>query len=393
MDELAHVLITPYSLRKSRTGGIIGRLLAFPDVDLVAVRLYAPSDEFVDRYIETIELQRGIQPYIRDVLIKYINDNFRPYNRLGITNRVFCLLFRGENAIEKLNRQAVGPISTETTGDTIRGTYGDFILAENHIVHFEPAALISQDGESNRAQLEILAEFAQTDGGVFEHVVPYAESAQVETTLVILKPENFAKKSVRPGNMIDIISRTGLFIVGAKLLRLSCRMAEEFYGPLRQVFRDRLKDNLARELKGLLQGTFSFPIDDDLCMNIAELLKDRHADHEYAKIVHYMSGVDPATCPSEDKDLPGSETCLALLYQGVDAISKIRERLGSTDPGKAAPGTIRSDFGRDLMRNGAHASDSPESALRERAIVGLTADTDDCEMSDIIKAFLAESST
>ncbi|MEI6246236.1 MAG: sulfatase-like hydrolase/transferase, partial [Acidobacteriota bacterium] len=43
-------------------------------------------------------------------------------------------------------------------------------------------------------------------------------------------------------------------------------------------------------------------------------------------------------------------------------------------PGHTEPGTVRSDFGRDLMRNGAHASDSPENAVRERGIVGLAGD-------------------
>ncbi|NQU74752.1 MAG: nucleoside-diphosphate kinase, partial [Planctomycetes bacterium] len=66
--------------------------------------------------------------------------------------------------------------------------------------------------------------------------------------------------------------------------------------------------------------------------------------------------------------------CLALLYEGPDAIEKIRRVLGSTNPVQAEPGTVRSDFGRDLMRNGAHASDSPENALRERNIVGLGED-------------------
>jgi len=390
MEELAYVLITPYSLRKSRTGGIIGRLLAFPDVDLVAVRMYSPSDEFVDRYIDSINLQKGLAPRIRDALVGYINNNFRRVNRLGITNRTFCLLFRGENAIEQLNRLAVGPMSPTPSGDTIRGTYGDFITADDHhIIHFEPAVLMSQDAESNLAQLRLLAEFGPTDGGVLENIVKFPEGVKVETTLVILKPENFAKKSVRPGNMIDMFSRTGLYIVGAKLVRLSCRMAQEFYEPLREVFRERLRDNLAREVKALFEGAFTFPVDDALCTRIAELLKDRHAENEFAKIVQYMSGIDPAQCAEDDMDAPGSETCLALLYQGEDAVRKIRERLGSTDPGQAAPGTIRSDFGRDLMRNGAHASDSPESALRERAIVGLTTATDDCDIARIIEDYLA----
>lgn len=49
----------------------------------------------------------------------------------------------------------------------------------------------------------------------------------------------------------------------------------------------------------------------------------------------------------------------------------IRDKLGSTDPTKAEAGTIRSDYGHDLMRNGAHASDSQDSVERERKIIGL----------------------
>jgi nucleoside diphosphate kinase len=83
--------------------------------------------------------------------------------------------------------------------------------------------------------------------------------------------------------------------------------------------------------------------------------------------------------------------CLALLYEGSKAIEKIRSVLGSTDPTKAEPGTIRSDFGRDLMRNGAHASDSPESATRERGIVGLLEGAEStCDVAEIIRRHLAK---
>jgi nucleoside diphosphate kinase len=78
-----------------------------------------------------------------------------------------------------------------------------------------------------------------------------------------------------------------------------------------------------------------------------------------------------------------------MLYEGPSAIEKIRTVLGSTDPSKAEPGTVRSDFGRDLMRNGAHASDSPENALRERRIVGLAeTETDTCDLVEIISDYL-----
>ena len=53
--QLTCVLITPYTLKKSRTGGIIGRLLALGrGVRLVGARMYAPSDEMVNRYAETL---------------------------------------------------------------------------------------------------------------------------------------------------------------------------------------------------------------------------------------------------------------------------------------------------------------------------------------------------
>jgi hypothetical protein len=45
----------------------------------------------------------------------------------------------------------------------------------------------------------------------------------------------------------------------------------------------------------------------------------------------------------------------------------------------AAAGTIRSDFGQNILQNAAHASDSIENAVRERKIIGLYEDAgDDC---------------
>ena len=104
-----------------------------------------------------------------------------------------------------------------------------------------------------------------------------------------------------------------------------------------------------------------------------------------------MTGVNPEDITDfADKSIAGVTKCLAMLYEGPDAIDEIRTVLGSTDPTKAEPGTVRSDFGRDLMRNGAHASDSPENAARERAIVGLAeAETNTCDVAEIIREYLA----
>jgi hypothetical protein len=105
-----------------------------------------------------------------------------------------------------------------------------------------------------------------------------------------------------------------------------------------------------------------------------------------------MTGINPedVTDPA-DKTAPGKTKCLAMLYEGPDAVQKIRTVLGSTDPLKAEPGTVRSDFGRDLMRNGAHASDSVEVAQRERRIVGLVSTkTDTCDVAELIYDYLRQ---
>jgi nucleoside diphosphate kinase len=82
-----------------------------------------------------------------------------------------------------------------------------------------------------------------------------------------------------------------------------------------------------------------------------------------------MAGMKPSECPPEKRDAPGSEKCIAIVYQGDDAVRKIRDVLGPTDPAKAPPGSIRKEFGQTIMINAAHASDSAENAKREMAIV------------------------
>jgi len=386
-NELAYALITPYSLLKSRTGGIIGRLMVLGDLELVGVHMYAPSDAFVDEYLETVREQRKFEPQLRDTMLQYVDENFRPDNAMGISNRTMLLLFKGENARETLWRNAIGRLSSEPRGDTVRGTYGDFVSYPNgDVKFFEPAVLTAVDLECNLRQLEIFAKYARSDGGVVEKAVKLPPDAKPETTLVILKPENFSKKSVKPGNIVDIFSKTGLFIVGAKLIRMSVAQAMEFYGPLLDVFPDKLKGNLAHSVKTALSSALNFQIDDETVSQIAELLKDAHARHEFNQIIEYMTGLNPDRVPPEEYNRPGRQKTLALLYHGVDAVNKIRERLGPTDPSKAPAGTVRSDFGATLMSNAAHASDSVENALRERKIIGLTGTEDEsCDVLGIVR--------
>jgi nucleoside-diphosphate kinase len=56
-----------------------------------------------------------------------------------------------------------------------------------------------------------------------------------------------------------------------------------------------------------------------------------------------------------------------VALQGENVVQRVRDLLGPTDSRKAPKGTIRGDFGTDMMVNVAHASDSVENARAELA--------------------------
>jgi nucleoside-diphosphate kinase len=59
---------------------------------------------------------------------------------------------------------------------------------------------------------------------------------------------------------------------------------------------------------------------------------------------------------------------IAAVYEVENAVELARRTMGSTDPKKAEPGTIRKDFGLDIQRNSVHGSDSKENAAIEIAL-------------------------
>jgi len=385
--QLTCVLITPYTLKKSRTGGIIGRLLALGrGVRLVGARMYAPSDEMVSRYAETLAAE-DLSPMVRGALEQYVTTNLRHDNPFAISNRMCLLLFEGENAIRSLREEVIGDLSPDVKGDTVRGTYGDFVFSHGKLTFFEPAVLMPTTDEANRRQLKVLSDFAGKDGGMLTNVVHFNDPSRVQTTLVIIKPDSFGRRSARPGNIIDMFSRTGLFIVGIKLLRFTREQAEEFYGPLQGIFVKKLAKPAGERAAEALHSAFGFEITDEMKAKITEVVKVPNAEFEFCRIVNYMTGQDEsgAALPAEEKG-----KCVALLYQGEDAIEKIRKRLGATNPKEAEEGTIRSIYGYDLMKNGAHASDSPESAERERKIVGLWEERGNSDTQETIEKYLAK---
>ena len=388
-DQLAYALITPYSLFKSRTGGIIGRLLASARLEFVGARMYVFSDAFVDAY------KKVICPADTDAALKaawdrYIDENLRPANPWGYLPRCMLLLFRGPNAVRHLKDEVIGTFTEQPVGDTIRGTYGDFLRDETgKIRYFEPAVITCPDLHLNDQHLKLFADFALSDGGVLAGRIKY-DQPNVQVSLVMLKPDNFYRPSRRPGNIIDTFSLTGLRIVGATLLNLSVAQGEQFYEPLKALFTSRLKGNVTKEVYQRLHNAFGFAFTMADAETLADRLAERNALTEFNRIVEYMTGVNPEDITDPAEKAAASKTkCLAMLYEGPDAIDKIRTVLGSTDPLKAEPGTVRSDFGRDLMRNGAHASDSAASAERERQIIGMVrTETGTCDLAQLITGYL-----
>ncbi len=372
-QQLAYVIITPYSLYKSRTGGILARLLTRTGLDLAAARMFAPSSELVKAYSEVIisandPQDRRIQELIRD----YIVQNLSPDPKTGRRRRVMMLLFQGEDAVRKL-RGVIGNISMDRRGgETIRDTYGDLVLDDHgQVRYFEPAVLAAPNVEEAIVKLKLWARYSDTDGGVLENVIPYAPTEKPQRTLVLIKPDNFRFPTGRPGNMIDFFSRTGLFIVGIKVHRMSVAQALEFYGPVREVLRTKLTDVVAARAKSAIEKELGFVVPPAQEKQLGQLLGPLFGDNQFDSIVKFMSGHTPGECDEATRREPGTEKCIALVYEGAEAVRKIRDVLGPTDPSKAPPGSIRREFGQTIMVNAAHASDSEENAKREMGIINV----------------------
>ena len=337
-EELAYAIVTPYSMRKSRTGGIVGRLISRTGLDLVAGRMFAPGAELAKRYADSIVTEtdprhRATQELIRQYILK----NFTG-EKNGQRPRVLFLIFRGLDAVEKIHRTVGHIVHERTSGETIRDTYGDYITDDSgNVTYFEPGVLAAFDPKAVGRDLKLWADFSDSDGGILDRAVSYRPNAQAEKTLVLIKPDNFKFPNLRPGGVIEVFSRSGLTIIGFKVHCMSVAQAEEFYGPVLLVLEEKLGPKSGRE--------------------------------NWESIIEFMAGRKPSECPPAERDAPGTEKSIAIVYQGVDAVRKIRDVLGPTDPAKAPPGSIRREFGQTIMINAAHASDSPENAKREMAIV------------------------
>lgn len=276
-EELTYALVTPYSLHKSRTGGILARLL-WADVKLVAARMYAPGPDstFIEEYCDGIydPAERAVPLLYQKMIIEYVIKNFGKPNVRGISNRLTVLVLRGPNAVRGIT-EAVGHISQHVRGDSLRGTFGDFFredttalerdptyqsrkrlweryeafqkldLPERENDFFEPAVLTGTTRQMTEAHLKLFRKYAYSDGGFVLDAVDELDSPTTETSMVVLKPESFRNRDPLPGNLIDFFARTGMFITAMKVMKLSAEEAREFYALKLPQFREQLKGMVA----------------------------------------------------------------------------------------------------------------------------------------------------
>jgi nucleoside-diphosphate kinase len=92
----------------------------------------------------------------------------------------------------------------------------------------------------------------------------------------------------------------------------------------------------------------------------------RQIDSTHAD-AHYAEHVEKGWYPDLRSFITGGPL-VAMIIEGDQAVTVVRNLIGATDGRKAAPGTIRGDFSLSGSQNLVHASDSEESATRELAL-------------------------
>lgn len=112
---------------------------------------------------------------------------------------------------------------------------------------------------------------------------------------------------------------------------------------------DCVKKNLCGEVIKRFQDA-GFAIRGTKMMRLSDALLAEHYSHIadrpfFPEIVAFMQ----------------SAPVIAMVLEGDDVVAKVRDMLGPTNSKEAAEGTIRGDFGEDMMINVCHASDSPEN--------------------------------
>jgi len=367
-DELTYVLITPYTIFKSRTGNVVARLLSETGLELAGARMFAPSRAMAKALASCFPAARAGEKDYRRLLRDYILSHLVLRSGQKRYPRALLLLLRGPNAVAKI-RAAAGELKpNDMSGATLRGSYGNYLRDPNGtVLFFEPGVIVPDTRRDAARHLKVFSRYADIDGGMCKNYV--AHPRDFERTLVMIKPENFTRPSRRPGSILDLLARGGLTLLACKVHHMTIEEAEKFYGPNRPILRRIYIKKVTAEARNKLSELLEFEISDEQAQAIGRLLGPAAGDDQFSKIVSFMSGVPADNATPAQRKKPGPATLLLLVYEGKDAVARVRGLLGPTNPANAEHGTIRAEFGQSIMVNAAHASDSVKNARREMGIV------------------------
>ncbi len=374
-QSLSYVLVTPYTVAKSRTGGVLSRLLSRISLELVGAQMIAMDLKIAQDYASIIRTREKAESFIASVILgDYVEQNLAPSG--GYRHRSLLLVFRGEDPCKELS-QVCGAFQPDysavemVTGQSIRDTYADLIFTDDRktkVSYFEPAVLTALTQSEADTTLSLFASWLPDQKNIIE---TRHKTDKTERTLVIIKPDNWKYASSRPGMIIDMFSRTGLRIIGMKVLKMSVAQALQFYGPIKDGLKKRLAPVYGMQARELLERDFNILLPDQLQDILTESFGDMYSEEQFETIVEFMSGLKPSTCDEKNLEKPGLVKCMVLVYEGLNAVEEIRNVLGPTNPDKAPAGTIRREFGTNIRVNAAHASDSTENAVREMGVLEL----------------------
>ena len=337
--------------------------------------MFGPSRTMAERYAAEVRNRCDGVPEIDKLIADYVMKEYAPNKPTGRPHRCMCLLFEGEDAIRKI-WEVTGSVTLRWgCGQTVRETYGDYIQdASGAVTYFEPAVLVGPNREFVNETLRIICEHIPKDSGL-------VNTHGLEQTLVMLKPDNFQRPSLRVGNIVDLLSSTGLRIVAVKKFAMTVAQAEAFYGPVEQALATKFPMFGAARVAAAVARELGVEVSEAEAGPLCQALAAKFARGQFEQIVEFMTGYKPSAVPPGEKAVRAGADSLALIYEGENAVAKIRDILGATDPTKARPGSIRREFGTNIMINAAHASDSPENARREMGIIDIFGDN----MSPFIK--------
>src|SRR4029434_4678320 len=134
------------------------------------------------------------------------------------------------------------------------------------------AVLAPPAAASARFDLKLWAAHSDDEGGLLAGVVEFPPASKFEKTLVLIKPDNFRFPNARPGGVIDLFSRTGLYIIACKVHRMSVAQAEAFYAPVLEVLMDKLRESAGETAADLLEKEFRIALSADVRAKLGDLL-------------------------------------------------------------------------------------------------------------------------